>query len=312
MKYIIKNLIAAAIIIFSLPYLLTLLYDTFEPSTSKNTTETVAVSSSSDNQTKSNIDVETYLIGILAQEIPITYETEALKAQSIIARTNIMYYIEQDMEIPEYKTPDDLNQLWGSEDFFENYHKLEEIILETKGEVILYDNQLINASFHAVSSGKTRTCEDLFSNQDYPYLKQTSCDRDLLSEDYLKITTYSKDEFIQFCKEAYPDINLKKDNIMKQIDFSNRDSADYVKSIKLGDTEISGEEFRQKFDLNSSCFTIEESGDSIRIVTKGLGHGAGLSQYTANILAKQGKNCTEILNYFYDGISISPYSSKNE
>lgn len=312
MKYIFKNLIAAIIIMFSLPYLLTLLLEPLGSASSENSTETIPVSVSQDKQTQSNIDVETYLIGIMAQEIPINYETEALKAQSVIARTNIMYYIENDIELPEYKTPDDLNALWGTESFFKNYHRLEEIILETRGEVIFYENQLINASFHSVSAGKTRTCEDLFSNKDYPYFKQVSCNKDLLAEDYLKITTYSKDEFISFCKEAYPDVTLEKETLMKKIDVSNRDSADYVKTIKLGDVEINGEEFRQKFNLNSSCFTIEESGDSIRIVTKGLGHGAGLSQYTANILAQQGKNYSEILDYFYNGIKISSYSSKIE
>ncbi|RDU23473.1 SpoIID/LytB domain-containing protein [Anaerosacchariphilus polymeriproducens] len=308
MKYIIKNFIAAAIILFALPYLLTILFET----TSKSTAKTIQVSVTQGKKLKSNIDVETYLIGILAQEIPNTYEKEAIKAQAVIARTNILYYIENDIELPKYKTPDDLNKLWGVDSFWENYHKLEEAIWETKGNVIYNDNKLINASFHAVSAGKTRTCEDLFSNKKFPYLKQASCDKDLLSKNYLKIVTYSKEEFIKFCKEAYPDISLKKDKLMKQIDLTDRDSADYVKTIKLGDKKINGEAFREKFNLNSSCFTIEECEDSIRIVTKGLGHGAGVSQFTANSLAKKGRNYVQILKYFYNNIRISPYSSKNE
>lgn len=308
MKYIFKNFVAAAIILFALPYLLTILFET----TSKNNAKTIQVSVSQGKKLKSNIDVETYLIGILAQEIPNTYEKEALKAQAVIARTNILYYIEHNIELPKYKTPDDLNKLWGTNSFWKNYHKFEEAILETKGSVIYHDNKLINASFHAVSAGKTRSCEDLFSNKKFPYLKQVSCDNDLLSKNYLKIVTFSKEEFMKYCKEFFPGVSLKKDKLMEQIDLSDRDSADYVKTIKLGQKEIIGEKFREKFNLNSSCFAIEECEDSIRIVTKGLGHGAGVSQFTANALAKKGKNYLQILNYFYNNIRISPYSSKNE
>lgn len=309
MKYIFKNLMAFTIIILALPYLLTVLFDSKIPD---NSVATMEVSVAHDKTTSSKIDVETYLIGILAQEIPISSEKEALKAQSVIARTNILYYLEHDIDLPKYKTPDDLNKLWGEELFWKNYQKLQEIILETKGEVIYYNDQLIDAPFHAVSAGKTRTSNDLFSNEDYPYFKQTNCKNDHLSTDYLKITTYSKKEFIQFCQDAYPDVSLNQDSLMEQIDLSNKDSAGYIKIVKLGKKEIDGEDFRKSFNLNSACFSIEECENSVRIVTKGLGHGAGLSQYTANSLAQKGKTYTDILNYFFDGITISQYSSKIE
>ena len=67
---------------------------------------------------------------------------------------------------------------------------------------------------------------------------------------------------------------------------------------------MAGEEFRKVLDLNSSCFTIEESEGKIRITTKGLGHGIGLSQFNANEMAKNGDDYQKILTYYFKNIEL--------
>ena len=91
---------------------------------------------------------------------------------------------------------------------------------------------------------------------------------------------------------------------MESIVIETRDSSDYVIQMKIGEKTVTGEEFREYLSLNSACFFLKEVENKVRIVTKGLGHGLGLSQYGANELAKEGKSYKEILEYYYKDISI--------
>ena len=82
------------------------------------------------------------------------------------------------------------------------------------------------------------------------------------------------------------------------------DSAGYVLSVKVGKETVSGESFRDTYGLASSCFELQAFEEQTRVITKGVGHGLGLSQYTANEMAKEGKTYQEILQYFFEGTEI--------
>ena len=72
----------------------------------------------------------------------------------------------------------------------------------------------------------------------------------------------------------------------------------------MGEDKVNGEEFRKNYDLISSCFSIQQYEGKLRITTRGVGHGIGLSQNTANKMAENGKTAEEILKYFYEGCEI--------
>lgn len=83
-----------------------------------------------------------------------------------------------------------------------------------------------------------------------------------------------------------------------------RDSASYVLTMQLPGQKITGEDFKEVFSLNSTCFSVKEVDGQVRIVTKGYGQGYGMSQFGANEMAKDGSSYEQILKYYYDGIEI--------
>jgi stage II sporulation protein D len=99
---------------------------------------------------------------------------------------------------------------------------------------------------------------------------------------------------------------------MNQIQIIDRNEAGYVRKIQIGNKLLTGREVRTLFELRSSHFTIREENDKIIFVTKGYGHGAGMSQYGANFMAEQGKSYKEILTHYYNGIQISKMDEKSE
>ena len=112
---------------------------------------------------------------------------------------------------------------------------------------------------------------------------------------------YEKEEYLEKCRTAYPDAELTEP---AQIEIVSRDAAEYVTKIKVAGETYDGEQFRHALELPSACFTITEMDDHVRIVARGMGHGFGLSQNTAEELAKEGYGYREILAYFYKGAVI--------
>ena len=112
------------------------------------------------------------------------------------------------------------------------------------------------------------------------------------------------DEYMKKLKELCPEFECIPEKILESVTVAERDSSDYVTKVAVGEQTITGEEFRNHFKLNSSCFYLKEVENQVRIVTKGLGHGLGFSQYGANVLAKEGKEYKELLQYYYKDISI--------
>ena len=111
------------------------------------------------------------------------------------------------------------------------------------------------------------------------------------------------DKLNQACKEA----GLTEESVAEGISVVKRDAADYALEVAVGTQTMTGEAFRECLDLNSSCFSIKEVEGKMRIVTKGMGHGVGLSQYGANEMAKAGSGYEEILNYYYQDVTIEKY-----
>ncbi len=248
--------------------------------------------------------LEDYVAGILPGQMSVSYQTEALKAQAVIIRTNLLkksmefYGIKSLSEAAEaiqeddlkamgfaYSSPDELEELWGYEQWETNYTKLEQIVSSTAGQVLTIDQQLVDLPYHAISAGKTRSGQVL--GEGYFYLESVDCPTDVEAADYLKVQVLSLDE---------------RPVIVEQ------DDARYVTKIRIGEEILAGEEFRSRFSLNSSSFTLEQTEEGVRVVTKGLGHGLGLSMYQANRFADEGKTYLEILLYFYKNVECISFN----
>lgn len=243
---------------------------------------------------------ETKVLQIVAQEIGIDKSPETIKAQCVIARTNLYDAMQAGTREPENMMPDQQQKLWG-DDFDKNYQKLKSCVEATAGEILSYDGTYIYAAYHAISSGRTRSMSELYEDVDMPYLVTAECHADTTAEGYLSVFYYEKEEYLEKCRAAYPDAKLTEP---AQIEIVSRDAAEYVTKIKVAGETYDGEQFRHALELPSACFTITEMDDHVRIVARGMGHGFGLSQNTAEELAKEGYGYREILAYFYKGAVI--------
>jgi len=264
-------------------------------------------------------DLEIYVTGILPSQMPVIYEEEALKAQAVIVRTNLL---KQSMEFYKKQTPqeaaeaiggkdlekmgfswyspEELEELWGYEQWKYYQNKICEAVEETAGEVLWLDGKLTDVPYHAVSAGQTR--EGALLGENYSWLEAVNCPGDVEAVDYLKIRTFLQAEF--WSENDLPE-ELTAVKTLPEI--VARDGSGYVTAVRIGETKLAGEEFRSCFGLNSSSFTLEETEDGIRIVTKGLGHGFGMSLYQANLFAADGQNYREILSYFYKNMDCRSF-----
>ena len=245
-------------------------------------------------------ETEMKVLQIVAQEIGIDKSAETIKAQCVIARTKLYVALQAGTKEPESMPPDQQQELWG-ENFDKNYQKLKSCVEATAGETLLYNRTYIYAAYHAISSGRTRSMSELYEDADMPYLVTAECHADTTAEGYLSVFYYEKEEYLEKCRTAYPDAGLTE---LTQIEIVSRDAAEYVTKIKVAGETYDGEQFRHALELPSACFTITEMDDHVRIVARGMGHGFGLSQNTAEELAKEGYGYREILAYFYKGAVI--------
>ncbi len=277
----------------------------FEPVPVSNKTKKITVNllNESDGSIK-NVNIEDYIIGVVAAEMPASFEPEAIKAQAVAARTYAMYKketrnLDYDLIIgtkdQAYQTNEELLKKWGVS-FFKNYLKVRDAVLATEGEILTYNGQTINAFYFSMSNGYTENVESVFKS-DLPYLKSVPSTWDNESiKNYEFTKTISKEDF---CKSLeIPCDNIKIENIQKT-------SSNRVASLTINDKTFLGTKVRSLLGLRSTDFTIECLDNDIKITTKGYGHGVGMSQYGANGMAKENHNYKEILNYFYQNTEIS-------
>lgn len=287
--------------------------------------------------------IEEQLPFVVAREISIDSESECLKAQTIIARTNLWKSYQkalaevqtdedatekiqtgenesdkskktQDSNIDwsvfdsglESYTEQELKKLWGIS-YESNMEKLRQAVEETKGEILTYEDLPIQAAYHYAANCKTRNASEVPGQEDCIWLQSVDSEDDMLADGFLNISYMEKQDFVNALAPIFQDEVLDAEQMPGALELSKRDSAGYVTEVTYGTTVANGEAVRQALQLNSACFYLSELEGKIRIVTKGIGHGLGLSQYGANELAKQGKNCREILTYYYTGVSIEKW-----
>ena len=264
------------------------------------------INSASQTQVKKEEDIidEEILVGILAKEIPYTYELEAIKTQAVLIRSYMarrILGIQNKGAIVGY-TVDEMKQIWGEERYQSIYNVYKEAIEATRGEIILYDNQPIEALYHEASSGRTRDAKSVYKIE-IPYLKGVESPVDKIS----KQAKYTKEEIVRLMKEKYPNLIASADALEKQIQIVSKDEAGYVGVIQIGNITLTGEEIKNMLELPSCAFKIYNSEESLIFDVKGVGTGVGLSQNGANELAKQGMGYEDIIKYYYTDVTIEKY-----
>ena len=238
---------------------------------------------------------------ILAKQISIHMPEEAIKAQSVIARTQLLSAEKKGEQPPSGFTTLELQELWG-EQYEAYYEMLRDIITETTGETLQYQDEYIYAAYHWSSAGNTRNMNEYYEKSVMPYLAGAACHEDTTAEGYLNVFFWSREDFAGLCKNAFPEESITG---VADIHVLKRDAAGYALEVQVGQTVWDGETFRKKLNLPSACFEITLIDEDVRIVTMGQGHGFGVSQHMAGRLAELGKNYREILQYFYKGVTVT-------
>lgn len=241
------------------------------------------------------IPIEDYLIGALAATMPIEYHLEALKAQGIILRTNL-----GNGQQDEYLSIPQLEEKW-KEDFQGNYDKLKEAISTTNNLTLSYEGTSLVLPYFAISTGMTRSGEEVFQSKDYPYLLPVDSQNDIFSEEYISEILIDKKKILEELEIFFEDESNETSDFITII---KRDEAGYVVQLKIGEVAILGETVKQALHLPSSAFEVVDRGEEYLFVTEGLGHGLGMSQCGANDMAEGGSDCLAILNYYYSNIEI--------
>lgn len=262
------------------------------------------------NDTVTPMNINDYLVGVVAAEIPADFHEEAIKAQAVAARSYLLSHMKSGEKNSSHKGGDVCNdhthcQAWISEEELENSktpqecEKIKKAVLATSGQVMTYDKKVINAVFHSTSSGNTESAVSVWGS-DIPYLQSVASGGDMQSPKYSSENEFTTDEFKKKAESALGNINWSA-GLYSDIE---RSDAGGIISITVGDKKIKGTKFREIYSLRSTNVQLSADADSVKTKVLGYGHGVGMSQYGANYLANEGKSYIEILKTYYTGVEI--------
>lgn len=239
--------------------------------------------------------LDDYLLGVVAGEMPASFELEAIKAQVVASRTFVysrLLSVDNTTNTQVYLNEEEMKKSW--QDHYEEYKaKIQKAIEATRGEIMTYQGECISALFYSSSNGKSENVENYFAGSPKSYLVSVDSPWDeKYDSSFLREKSFSRAELNQCFG-----------------DFVYRDMIRYpsgrVQSMVINGKNYTGRQVREKLQLASSDFTIEKEGDDFVFVTKGNGHGVGMSQYGAQGMAKEGYGYVDILKHYYQGIDIT-------
>lgn len=262
-----------------------------------------------------NMDIEEYLCGVLSGEMSANFNIEALKSQAIAARTFTIYNKNEGKKhknavvctdfrhCQEYKSKEELTKVNGEKWMKESYSKIEQAVKETKGQIIVYEDNPILPLYFSTSSGNTENSEEVFSAK-YPYLRSVESPYDKNAPKFASNVKINNSDFVKTIKASYPKSNINEGNISDQIKVLSRSEGGSVEKIALGNVEVQGVDIRKIFNLNSANFEFKFNDTYVDIVVKGYGHGVGMSQWGAEGMANEGYMYYEILSHYYTDTDI--------
>ena len=314
----------AAVLLFLLllPYACSLLFGRGMREKEKGTTEPAreGLQVVCDGKTgEETVSLEEFVEGALAASIPVGCREETLKAQAVILRTlcvrawldeqngglwqegmedseisgrKITGQIGQEKTGQEYLPPLSRERQWG--DRYEEYAaQMEQAVRQTEGEILIRQGgRVAEPAYCWLAAGKTRDGKEVLG-EEYGYMKSVDCTLSGEAEEGTRTVRVSGELFWKTL-DCTPDSRL----------LLTRDSADYVLRVEVGGQKISGERFRELFGLASSCFLVNCQDGEVVMTSSGVGHGLGLCQYEADLMAAQGAGYEELLDYFFENLRI--------
>lgn len=259
------------------------------------------------NQTR-KMKIEEYIAGVVAAEMKTDWPVEALAAQAILARTFTMEAIERRGGVPHWGTQASTSveefQAWDESKINDNVRAA---VNSTRGEVILYQGNYINAWFHAYSGGKTATAKEGLDYTKTPtpfvHIVNDPGEKYVPKEDKTWAAVFAKDEV----RTAARKMGIELSDF-KQIKVGEKGPSGRAITLVIGDKTVPAQGFRVNIGstkLKSTLLSeLKVSGNKVIFTGTGYGHGVGMSQWGAYAMAKEGKSPKEIVKYFFKSVEV--------
>lgn len=299
-----KKLILVTLLVIIIPFLFVNIFVKTDEIKFKYITNNIIRVKDEKTGVINEVPFEEYIKGVVAGEMPATFELEAIKAQAVASRSYAMYQMtatkDKEYDVLNttanqvYLTDQELKENWKDE-YDEKINKIKTAIAETSGEYLTYNGEVANAMFFSTSVGATENSEEIFVSA-LPYLRSVDSKWDISSPVFTDTYTFTLEEF-------YKKLNLPFNQSLK-VEIISKTSTGRTKILKINNEEIKGRDFANKLSLRSNYFDIVQNENNITITTKGFGHGVGMSQYGANGMAKEGYKYREILKHYYKNTEI--------
>ncbi|MGM9566813.1 MAG: stage II sporulation protein D [Clostridia bacterium] len=268
------------------------------------------------------LPLETYVIGVVAAEMPSSFEPEALKAQAVIARSYALGKIKSGAgtssdghgdlcddpgHCQAYYDKAYLEQEWGA-DFTEKYQKVSDAVTATAGQVLTYEGGLAQTFYHSTCGGKTASAKEVWG-EEIPYLQSVTCKWDRDAPRYRETFTVSLSDLPWLLGDgSSPCIAVAEGETVTVVPtVAGESDSGRIEAVSYAGLMFDAADFRRALGLNSTRFTLESDGETLKVTTYGFGHGVGLCQYGANGMAKDGKTYDEILSYYYQGTELTTF-----
>lgn len=262
------------------------------------------------------VKLDEYLYHVVSAEMPADFELEALKAQAVVARTYTIYKIINNQKkhgeadicdssscCQAWISKEDRLARWDENVRESNWNKIVQVVDSTQGKLITYNSEPINAFFHSNSGGTTEVPLNVWGGSGYPYLQVVQTAGEEEYSQYSSEVTLTKEQLVKKVKEKHADlvVDFEQEDSIKVTEYTD---SGRVRTLKIGNVNLSGVEARAILGLRSTNFKVEINENQIKFSVIGYGHGVGMSQTGADALAKQGKNYEEIIKHFYVGVEI--------
>ncbi|MGI6451501.1 MAG: stage II sporulation protein D [Desulfitobacteriia bacterium] len=302
-KQITAVLLAVIFLVVILPVTLTRVFD------SGYETPKLQVRVAMANGQVRTIPLEEYLIGVVAAEMPAVFESEALKAQAVAARTYVLKRMGEaqtncfDVDATEntqaWNSNRQLFRKWGIINYYKYHRKIAQAVADTRGQVLTYNNKLIDAVYHSSSGRKnTERAGDVWSNETGYLTNVPSGETTPLR--FVKQQVFDAQTFYTLLDFSTPPAQFSANDLM----LIERTQAGRVKTLAVRNRVFAGTDFRTRLQLPSTDIEWHLQSDKIELIIYGKGHAVGMSQYGANDLAKAGRKYKQILGHYYPGTKL--------
>lgn len=277
-----------------------------DKTTEKSSNEIKVLRTSTDEV--STVSLFDYIVGVIAGEMPASFCTEALKAQAVVSYTYAKWLSENSSSTEssditdssalhqKYIDKKEQKEKW-QDTYQENRERIEEAVKSVFGEYVAYNGETAMTVFHALSSGYTLSANEVWG-KDIPYLTQVECPGDTLAEKYESVISFTPEEFKKVM-ENDGEIELNAESFKSWAKVKEKSSNGFIKVLTVGGKDFSARDIRKILSLGSNSFKATIKDGCFVFTVYGRGHGVGMSQYSADYMARQGSTYTEILEHFY-------------